>query len=79
MTTFRKLTKLGAAYNRQSWEWLLSEAEDIARALKEEIDAGATVDDIRQFTMSYIGREKMAARVEQAAAHLLTEARQEAI
>lgn len=75
MTTIINLTPLQAAYNSQSWEWLQTEAPTIADALAAVVKAGATPDDVRRFTMRYTGRAGMAARVEQAAAHLQAEAR----
>ena len=75
MTTIVSLKPLEAAYNRQSWQWLESEHPDIADALIAVVKSGATPDDVRRFTMRYTGRAPLAARVEQAAAHLLAEER----
>ena len=66
----RQLPKLRAALAAQSWQWLVDELPDVADALQDEIRAGATADDVRRFTMRYTGRAALAARVEQAAAHL---------
>ncbi len=70
MTTTINMEPLSAAFNRQSWEWLQDEAPDIAAALVQVMARGASPEDVRRFTVRYTGREKMAARVEQAAAHL---------
>lgn len=70
MTMLRELPRLTAALNRQSWEYLQLELPDVAEALREEVAAGATADELRRFTMRYTGRAPLAARVEQAAAHL---------
>ena len=70
MTTTINMEPLSAAFNRQSWEWLQDEAPDIAAALVQVMARGASPEDVRRFTMHYTGRAAMAARVEQAAAHL---------
>lgn len=70
MTMLRELPRLTAALNRQSWEYLQLELPDVAEALREEVAAGATADELRRFTMRHTGRVALAARVEQAAAHL---------
>lgn len=70
MTTLINLAPLAAAYNRQSWEWLQAEDPATADVLAAVIRAGATPDEVRRFTMRYTGRAALAARIEQAAAHL---------
>ena len=75
MTTIVSLKPLEAAYNRDSWEWLQREAPEIADALAVVVNNGASPDDVRRFTMRHTGRAAIAARVEQAAAHLLAEER----
>ena len=75
MTTVISLAPLEAAYNRDSWEWLQREAPTIADALAQVVKSGASPDDVRRFTMRHTGRAAIAARVEQAAAHLLAEGR----
>ena len=67
------LKPLEAAYNRDSWEWLQREAPTIADALAQVVKSGASPDDVRRFTMRHTGRAAIAARVEQAAAHLRQE------
>ncbi len=66
----RQLPKLRAALNYQSWQYLQAELPDVADALAAEVNGGATADELRRFTMRYTGRAPLAARVEQAAAHL---------
>ena len=73
MTTVISLAPLEAAYNRDSWEWLQREAPTIADALAQVVKSGASPDDVRRFTMRHTGRAAIAARVEQAAAHLRQE------
>ena len=75
MTTIISLQPLEAAYNRDSWDWLQREAPQIADALAVVVNNGATAEDVRRFTMRHTGRAAIAARVEQAAAHLLAEGR----
>ena len=72
MTTIINLAPLDAAFNRQSWEWLQGEAPEIADALQVVVRGGATPDEVRRHTMRYTGRAPLAARIEQAAAHLAT-------
>ena len=74
MRTAINMEPLPASFNRQSWEWLQDEAPDIAAALAQVVKAGAGPEYVRRFTMRYTGRVAMAARVEQAAAHLRREA-----
>ena len=66
----RQLPALKAALNAQSWQWLNEELPAVADALAAEVKSGATADELRRFTMRYTGRAPLAARVEQAAAHL---------
>lgn len=73
MTPVISLAPLEAAYNRDSWEWLQREAPTIADALAQVVKSGASPDDVRRFTMRHTGRAAIAARVEQAAAHLRQE------
>lgn len=70
MTTIISLAPLEAAYNRESWQWLQDEAPEIADALAAVVKSGASPDEVRRFTIRHTGRIQLAARVEQAAAHL---------
>jgi len=42
MTTFRDLPALGAAINRESYEWLTDNLPWLADALRSEVSSGAT-------------------------------------
>ena len=78
MTTARTLPALAAALNRQSYEYLQTELPDIADALAVEVGHGATPSELRRFTERHTGRGALAARVEQAAAHLVSQRQAEA-
>lgn len=54
----KTLPKLGAAFDKQSYEWLVDENEDIAAALAEEVSSGATPEDVRRFVMTHIGSDR---------------------
>jgi hypothetical protein len=73
MTITINLSPLEAAYNRESWEYLLRESPLIADALAQVVKSGASPDAVRKFTMRHTGRAAIAARVEQAAAYLRQE------
>lgn len=66
------LSKLGAAFDRGDWQWLLDNHEDIADMLREEVREGAAPDEIRRFILSQVSPERtgMAARCENAARYL---------
>lgn len=70
MTTYRNLPALRGALDAESWEYLQDNWPTLAAALRDEIKAGASPGDIRRFVMTYSGRPALAARMEQAAAHL---------
>lgn len=70
MTMTRSMPRLAAALNQQSYEYLQDEWPAVAEALAAEVQAGATADELRRFTMRHTGRAPLAARIEQAAAHL---------
>lgn len=68
----KTLPKLGAAFDRQSWQWVQDEDEDIAAALADEVNSGATPEDVRRFIVAHIGSDRtgMAMRCMSAARHL---------
>lgn len=72
-----KFTKLGAALDRQSWQWLQDADSDIAAALEAEVAQGATPDDIRRFILAHVGpdRSGLAARAMSAARYLTAAAK----
>ena len=70
MTTFRDLPALGAAINRESYEWLTDNLPWLADALRSEVSSGATPAQVRQFVMRQTQRPALALRLEQAAAYL---------
>lgn len=67
-----KLNKLGAALDKQSYEWLLEANEDIAAAVAAEVDAGVSPDAIRRYILAHVGpdRSGLAARCQSAARYL---------
>lgn len=68
----KTLPKLGAAFDRHNWRWLLDNHEDIADMLREEVNDGATPDDVRRFILSQISADRtgMADRCMSAARYL---------
>lgn len=68
----KKLPKLGAAFDRQSWEYIQDNDEEIAAALAAEVADGATPEVIRRFILANVGGDRtgIAARCESAARHL---------
>ena len=78
MSITRELPTLAAALNEQSYQWLMSELPGVADALAVEVGRGATPADLRRFTERHTGRTPLAARVEQAAAHLAAMRQREA-
>lgn len=64
--------KLGAALDRQSYEWLLEADEDIANAIAAEVKSGASPDEIRRFILSHAGSDRhgLASRAMSAARYL---------
>lgn len=70
----RDLNTLATALNAESWHWLQENNVAMARALQSEVERGATADEIRRFVMRHTGRAALAARMEQAAAYLQTQA-----
>lgn len=71
-----KFTKLGAALDKENYEWLLSNSEDIAGAVAEEVGAGATPNAIGRYMLKSIGEDRRAfiSRVVSAARYLEREA-----
>lgn len=78
MTTTRDLPALTAALDAQSWAWLQEELPGLADALAQEVAQGATADELRRSTMRHTARSALAARVGQAAAHLIAQRRGQA-
>lgn len=76
MTTYRTLPALRTALDAESWEYLQDNWPALAQALRDEVNGGATPADIRRFVMTYSGRPALAARMEQAAAHLAAEGKE---
>ena len=77
MTKYLDFATLTVALNEESWHWLQEANINLARALKAEVDRGATADDIRRFVTRHTGRVQLAARMEQAAAWLQSQAAQQ--
>lgn len=67
-----KFSRLGAALDKQSYEWLLEADEDIASAVQAEVTAGASPDEIRRFILGHVGTDRsgLAARAMSAARYL---------
>lgn len=69
---YRDLPTLGAAINAESYEWLMDNLPALADALRHEVNAGATPEQIRQYAMRQAQRPALALRLQQAAAYLAT-------
>lgn len=63
----RKLTKLSAAIDEQSYEWMLSNHPQMVSVIETEVAAGCTPDEIRRFVVRQTGRVEIALRCEQVA------------
>jgi len=70
MTVYRELPHLAAAFNAESWQWLQDNAPLLADALAAEVRQNATPEQVRAFAVRATGRQEIARRLEQAAAHL---------
>lgn len=71
----KQLSKLGAALDRQSWQWLQDAAPDIAEALEAEVMAGADPEMVRRYIVNYAGdnRTGLADRCQSAARYLTSQ------
>ena len=58
------------ALDRESYEWLATNAPDILLALEVEVARGMAPDDIYLFVVGQYGREEMAQRLRQAARNM---------
>jgi hypothetical protein len=68
----KQLSKLGAALDKECWEWLQNNNEDIALGVAAEVEAGASPDAIRRFVLNHAGADRtgLAARCMSAARFL---------
>jgi ethanolamine ammonia-lyase small subunit len=67
-----KTTRLGAALDAESYEWLQDNCPDIADGVAEEVANGVSPDAIRRYVLAVVGpdRSALAARCMAAARHL---------
>lgn len=65
-----KMPTLQAALDRESYEWLATNAPDILTALEVEVAKGMTPDQIYLFVVGQYGREELAQRLRQAARNM---------
>lgn len=63
----RKLSRLSAAIDAQSYEWMLSNHPDMLDAIEAEVAGGVLPDEIRRFVIRQTGRPEIALRCEQVA------------
>lgn len=68
----KQLSKLGAALDHQSWQWLMDADAEIAEAVAAEVEAGASPDAIKRFILNHVGADRsgLAARCQSAARFL---------
>lgn len=66
-----KLAKLGAVLDKDNWEWLQGQNEEIANAVADEVRDGVDPASIGRFVTQHIGPDRSAfvARVVSAARH----------
>ena len=69
----RELPHLTAAINEESWGWLVDNVPVLAEALAREVEAGATVEEIRRAAMKMTQRPALVLRLRQAAGYLMAE------
>lgn len=65
-----KMPTLQKALDKESYEWLASNALDILEALEAEVNSGAKPDAIHLYVLGEYGREELAQRLRQAARHI---------
>lgn len=65
-----KMPTLQAALDRESYEWLASNAAPILEALEVEVTRGVEPDAVHLYVLGEYGREELAQRLRQAARHM---------
>lgn len=63
----KKLARLSAAIDAQSYEWMLTSHPEMLDAIEAEVAAGVKPDEIRRFVIRQTGRSEIALRCEQVA------------
>lgn len=68
----KEMPAIDAAIQAESWEWLSDNLPLLADAVQKEVARGASPDQVRQYVLRRVGlgREALALRCSQAAAHL---------
>jgi hypothetical protein len=69
------LVKLGAALDKENFEWLQNQNEDIANAVAEEVRSGVAPNAIGRYMLKAIGEDRRAfiSRVVSAARHIASQ------
>jgi len=71
MTTKRNFNRLRGAIDARNSQWLEDMEPDIASALRQEIDDGASLDEVERFAVELSGeRDRFARKLTSAARHL---------
>lgn len=65
-----KMPTLQKALDKESYEWLASNAPEILEALEVEVGNGARPDQVHLFVLGEYGRDELAQRLRQAARHI---------
>ncbi len=65
-----KMPALQAALDKQSFEWLASNAPEILEALEIEVSHGVKPDDVHLYVRGEYERPELAQRLRQAARHM---------
>lgn len=55
-----QLSKLGAVLDKDNWEWLQNQNDEIASAVEAEVRAGADPEVIGRFMVRHIGPDRSA-------------------
>ena len=66
----RDFPQLDKAIEAESWRWLNDYLPDMAEAVEAEVQSNAKPAEIRRHVMRKTQRDRLAARCEQAAAHI---------
>lgn len=61
---------LGDVIDEESWDWLMDNRPEVAIAVRDVVEGGASAEEIRSYVMRQTERKELALRCEQAARHV---------
>lgn len=67
------LSPIGEALDAISWQWLNDNHWELAAAVEQAVDDGATPEQVRRYVMYRAERYELALRCEQAARYLMSQ------